>query len=164
MVTSGVVGLATPTGAGTVGCTDASRACVISAANSYLNALVSHDGNEARLAPSAIRTENGIDTGDGGPEIASELTNSAQYKVIEDIRDVRWFVDGDEAIALYLIDIAIPVVETHIATVHVAERFEVVNGLITQIEAFYCAHPGVTPETERSTSSEPLVSEQCFGP
>jgi hypothetical protein len=158
-----VIAVGSPTSAGTAYCTDSSRACVISAATSYLNALVSHNSSQVRLAPSAIRTENGYDTGDSGPQIANDLATNAQYLVVHDVRDVRWFVDGDQAIALYLIDAAVPVVGPEFATVHLAERFQVEGGLITQIEAFDCTHPSLTPEPERMTPIVALVNEQCVG-
>jgi hypothetical protein len=146
----------TPTAAGVTYCTDSSRACVISAATSYLDALVSHNSSQVRLAPTAIRTENGYDTGDSGPQIANDLATNPQYLIVHDIRDVRWFVDGDQAIAMYLLDAAVPDLGTHFATTHLAERFQVENGLITQIEAIDCTHPGLTPEPERSQTIDAL--------
>ncbi|GAB2573286.1 hypothetical protein ISP15_04365 [Dyella jejuensis] len=145
------------------GCTDTSRTCVIAAATTYLNALVSHNAAQVLLAAGATRTENGVDTGDSGAQIANDLQTNPQFLLISGIRDVRWFVDGDNAMALYLIDTAVPLTGVHVATVHIAERFQVDNGLITQIEAFYCTHPGLTEETERMPSAVTLFSEQCFG-
>ena len=159
----GLIAAATPTSAGTVGCTDPSSACVISAATTYLIAIVSHNSSGVRLAPTAIRTENGVDTGDSGPAIAKDLATNPQYLVVHDIHDVRWFVSGDEAFALYLLDAAVPVVGTHFATSHIAERFQVEGGLITQIEAIDCTHPGLIPDTERTATPDVLVSEQCLG-
>lgn len=159
----GLVLAASPTAAGTTGCTDPSSACVIAAATTYLNAIVSHNSGQVRLAPGAIRTENGVDTGDSGPAIAKDLATNPQYLVVHDIHDVRWFVSGDEAIALYLLDAAVPVLGTHFATTHIAERFQVEGGLITQIEAIDCTHPGLTPDTERTATPDALVSEQCLG-
>jgi hypothetical protein len=116
-----------------------------------------------RLAPSAIRTENGSDTGDSGSQIAHALATSPEYHIVKDVRDVRWFVDDNEAIAFYLIDAQVPGVGTQIATVHLAERFKVDDGLITQIEAIDCTHPGLVPEPERAPTIDSLVSEQCLG-
>jgi hypothetical protein len=158
-----MVSMATPTGAGAAYCTDSSSACVISAATTYLDALVSHNASGVRLAPDAIRTENGFDTGDGGAAIANDLATNPQYLVVGGIRDVRWFVDGDEAIAFYLLYATVPVLGTQFGTTHLAERFQVENGLITQIEAIDCTHPGLVPDTERTSTLTPLVSEQCIG-
>jgi hypothetical protein len=144
-------------------CTDTSRTCVIATATSYLNALQSHDASQVPLAPTAIRTENAVDTGDSGAQIANDLQTNPQYQLISGIRNVRWFVDGDNAIAMYLLDTAVPGTGVHAATAHLAERFQVQNGLITQIEAFYCTHPGVAPEAERTPASVAVFSEQCFG-
>lgn len=147
----------------TPGCTDSSRMCVMAAATTYLNALVSHNASQVWLAPAAIRTENGVDTGDSGAGIANDLQTNPQFLLIKDIRDVRWFVDGDNAIALYLIDTSVLGTGLPVATAHVAERFQVEQGLITQIEAFYCTHPGLVPESQRESSAVTLFSEQCFG-
>jgi hypothetical protein len=163
MSTPVAIGLTLPSGAGAapVTCTDSSRACVIAAATTYLNALVSHNSSEVRLAPNAIRTENAYDTGDSGPGIANDLATNPQYLLIHDIRDVRWFVDGDQAIAFYLLDV---INGLQIATTHVAERFQVDSGLIQQIEAIDCTHPSLlAPEGERMPTPDPLVAEQCLG-
>jgi hypothetical protein len=158
-----MIGLSIPTGAGTTHCTDASSACVISAANAYLGALVSHNSTQVPLAPGAIRTENGVDTGNSGPQIAKDLATDPEYLVVHDIRDVQWYVAGDDAIAFYLLDATVPYVGTHVATSHIAEHFEVQNGLIERIEAIDCSHPGTTQESARTSTVEPLATEQCFG-
>ncbi|MCU1462823.1 MAG: cysQ [Acidimicrobiales bacterium] len=133
---------------GSTQCTDGSRACVISAAKTYIDAFLSHDGSKVRLAPNARRTENGMVTGTSGREIANNLSTNQGDHAIYALRDVRWFVDGDQAIAYYLQDTAAPNTNApHTATVHLAERFKVDRGLIQQIEAIFWASPGPTPES-----------------
>lgn len=135
------------------GCTSQSQSCVISAADAYIKALVSHDGNSVPLAPSARRTENGMVTGTSGPGIANDLSTNRGDQAIYDARDVRWFVSGDEAIAYYLLDTAAPGQSIpHTTTVHLAERFKVDNGLIYQIEAIFWTNPGSSPDSDCWTS------------
>ena len=110
-----------------------SREAVIAVASTYLDALVSHDARRIPLAPDAWRTEEGRNSGQGADDIRAR-TESDQMKVISGIRDVRWYVDGENAIALYLLDAAG-------ATTHVAERFRVVDGLIREIEAIFFISP-----------------------
>ena len=45
-------------------------------------------------------------------------------------RDVRWFVDGDDAVAFY-------VLEAYGRTIDIAERFAVRDGEIREIEAIF---------------------------
>src|SRR5439155_25668051 len=107
-------------------CTDASRACVIAAGKAYIDAFLSHDGSKVPLAANARRTENGMVTGTSGPEIANDLSTNEGDRSIYAERNLRWFVDGDQAIAYYLQDTSFPGSQTpHTATVHLAERFKV---------------------------------------
>ena len=106
---------------------------MVAVASRYLDALVSHDASQIPLAPDAWRTEEGRNSGQGADDIRAR-TESDQMKVISGIRDVRWYVDGDNAIAFYLLDAAG-------ATTHIAERFRVVDGLIREIEAIFFISP-----------------------
>jgi hypothetical protein len=128
-------------------CHDNSGRCMISAATTYLDALVSHDATHVRLAPDVIRTEEGSNTGTGAAAIRTSLSLPTFDEAIIDMRDVRWFVDqpDHEAIAFYLLDVGaipnplVPFVRptTATGTVHLSERFKVENGLISQIEAIF---------------------------
>lgn len=131
-------------------CTDASRRCVISAASKYIEALVSHDGSQVPTAPNARRTENGLETATSGEEIRNDLTTNQGDRAIYQSRDIRWFVDGTQAIAYYLLDTSAPGTSSpHTATVHLAERFKVVRGLIQEIEAIFWVTPGPTPASSQ---------------
>ena len=55
-------------------CNSNSEQCMISAATTYLDALVSHDATNVRLAPDARRTEEGFDTGDGATPIKQSVS------------------------------------------------------------------------------------------
>jgi hypothetical protein len=129
-------------------CTDTSRQCVIDAAGTYIAALVSHKGDQVRLAPNARRTENGLETASSGEAIRNDLETNKGDAAISGARDIRWFVDGENAVAYYLLDTSIvpPVPGVHTSTVRLSERFRVVNGLITEIEAIFWVSPGPTPE------------------
>ena len=71
-----------------------------------------HDGANVPLAPKAWRVENGRNSGNTGPEIASALGIEIMH-VIAGVRDEQWFVEDDTA----------------------GERFRVHDGQITEIEA-----------------------------
>jgi hypothetical protein len=131
-------------------CTDSSRGCVVTAAESYIRALVSHQGSSVPLAPGARRTENGMVTGTSGPGIAHDLSTNQGDRSIYDARDVRWFVNRDEAIAYYLLDTAVGAGTSapHTTTEHLAERFRVDRGLIEEIEAVFWISPGPSPDSD----------------
>ena len=117
-------------------CNSNSEQCMISAATTYLDALISHDATHIRLAPNARRTLQGVFVTDGADAIRQSLTPPTGDEVNIDLRDIRWFVDkpNHEAVAFYLLDIGKTVPP---ATVHLTERFKVENGLITEIEGIF---------------------------
>ncbi len=128
-------------------CRDNSERCMISAATTYLDALVSHDTSHIRMAPNIKRTEQGGITATSAGDIIKSLSLPTSDESIIDRRDTRWFVDkpNHEAVAFYILDVGappsplLPFVRptTAAATVHLSERFKVDNGLITQIEAVF---------------------------
>ena len=61
--------------------------------------------------------------------------------MITGIRNVRWLVEGDQAVAFYDLDVT-----TSDRPVLISERFRVVDGLITEIEAIFHAQSEVTNE------------------
>ena len=105
---------------------------VIAAATIYLDALVSHDGAGVPLAPECWRVEQGRNTGLGAEDIRQRLAGD-EMQGITGYRDVRWYVDGDNAIAFYTLDVLG-------ATAQIVERFRVTDSLITEIEAVFLAH------------------------
>ena len=112
------------------------REVIIEAAEKYLfHGLVEHDGSKVPLAENVTRIEQGHNTGSGREGLIEALAHDAM-NVISGIRNVRWIVEGDEAVAFYDLDVTIsdrPVL--------IAERFRVVNGLISEIEAIFHAPP-----------------------
>lgn len=130
-------------------CTDSSRACKIATANTYLDALLSHDASKIRLAPNARRTQNGSVTAENAEEIRTSLEPPTPDEVNTGIRDKRWFVAGEHVTAIFLLDTStLPPSPLHTTTTHLVERFRVRHGLIHEIEAVYWVGPG--PQEEGS--------------
>ena len=108
------------------------REAIIETAEKYLfHGLVEHDGSKVPLAENVVRSEQGHNTGDGREGLVEALSHDVM-KVITGIRNVRWIVEGDQAVAFYDLDVT-----TSDRPVLIAERFRVVDGLITEIEAIF---------------------------
>jgi hypothetical protein len=117
------------------------RTSVIDAATSYLDSLVSHDSASARLAGDVRRIGNGRDVVSG----ADELRAVIEREPVGAIDAVRWVVDGQHAAAVYDLEADLGRA-TQSATFgsrdewvpgYIAERFTVVDGLVTDIEVVY---------------------------
>ena len=112
----------------------ATRESIIEAAEKYLfHGLVEHDGSKVPLAENVVRIEQGRNTGTGRAGLARALGNEVM-DVIRGVRNVRWIVEGDQAVAFYDLDVT-----TSELPVLICERFRVVDGLISEIEAVF--HP-----------------------
>jgi hypothetical protein len=81
-----------------VAVSDADR---IAAAQSYVDALVSHNGDAVPFAPKCIRIEQGIRTGLSGNHLRRSLNRGPQYRVIAATTKPQYTVDGDEVRAVY---------------------------------------------------------------
>ena len=164
IATATLAAVPTLSGASGIGdpiCTTDDRGCQITSANAYLASLVSHDASEIPLHPDAQRYENGNNTGDGAEAIAAANEGAIMY-VITGIRDLRWYVEGDQAVSVYLLDSLVP-------PSYIFERFQVNGGLIQEIEArFYIDIPGlfVGPEsvTERPEGQVERFTASNHGP
>jgi hypothetical protein len=117
-------------------CTDRSAACLRSATDTYLDAVVSHDASKVRLAPDVRRTENGSVTGKDAAEIRKALQPPSLIQLVLGKRAVRYTTDVEqqEVVAVYLLDTGFPP-NIRLVTSYVMERFRIENGLITEIEA-----------------------------
>ena len=112
------------------------REAIIEVAEKYLfHGLVEHDGSKVPLAENVVRTEQGHNTGDGREGLVKALSHDVM-KVITGIRNVRGIVEGDQAVAFYDLDVT-----TSDRPVLIAERFRVVEGLISEIEAIFHGQP-----------------------
>ena len=147
-------------------CTDDSRECMIAAAKSYLDSIVNHDASDVPFAPNVKRTEQGRVTGEG----AADIRESQKLQPDMDGHvNTRYFVDEstNNVVAFTLLRVTgrqedpdRPTFrgpgERDPFTVHLAERFKVENGLITEIEAIFYSEQG----TMDGTSSWPDAQEE----
>ncbi len=118
------------------------REAVIEAAEKYLfHGLVEHDGSKVPLAENVVRREQGHNTGEGREGLIEALSHEVM-NVITGIRNVRWIVEGEQAVAFYDLD-----TKTSDKPVLIAERFRVVDGLVTEIEAIFYPQPGTAVES-----------------
>jgi hypothetical protein len=81
-----------------VGVSDDDR---IAAAQSYIDGLVSHDGDAVPFAPGCIRIEQGIRTGLSGNHLRRSLNRGPQYRVIAAATKPEYTIDGDEVRAVF---------------------------------------------------------------
>lgn len=95
----------------------------LEAAQKYVAALLSHDGDSVPYAPDAVRYEVGLKTGFSGNHLRRSLSRGPQFRVIRAIREEQYRVDGDEVIADYLIDAGL--FGRTLATAHVHETFRI---------------------------------------
>ena len=142
-------------------CPEDTRTCMIAAAKSYLDALVAHDASKVPFAKNAKRTEQGSVSALG--ENALRASTKLQPDMTEH-GNTRYFVDEatNNVIAYTLLRIpgtkAGPNRKSYLdgqegnpSTVHLAERFKVEKGYITEIEALFSIEAG----TDQGTSNWP---------
>jgi hypothetical protein len=75
-----------------VGASDEDR---IAAAQSYIDALVSHNGDSVPFAPHCVRIEVGIKTGFSGDHLRRSLNSGPQFRLIASATTPEFTVDGD---------------------------------------------------------------------
>jgi hypothetical protein len=75
----------------------------IAAAEAYIDALVSHDGDSVPFAPDCTRIEQGLKNGFSGNHLRRSLNRGPQYRVIAAATDREFTVDGDEVRATFTI-------------------------------------------------------------
>lgn len=75
----------------------------IAAAESYIDALVSHRADDVPFAPDCIRIENGLKTGFSGAHLRRSLNRGLQFRIISAIVDREFTVDGDEVHATFTV-------------------------------------------------------------
>jgi hypothetical protein len=73
----------------------ASDADRIAAAQSYIDALVSHDADKVPFAPGCTRIEFGMKTGFSGDHLRRSLNGGPQYRVIRETTVPEFTVEGD---------------------------------------------------------------------
>jgi len=73
----------------------------IAAAQSYIDALVSHDAEAVPFAAGCTRTELGLPNGFSGNHLRRGLNRGLQYRVIADATPPHYRIEGDEVHAEY---------------------------------------------------------------
>jgi hypothetical protein len=75
----------------------------IAAAQAYIDALVSHDGDSVPFAPECTRIEQGVKTGFSGNHLRRSLNRGAQYRILAATTEPEFTVDGDDVRATFAI-------------------------------------------------------------
>jgi hypothetical protein len=136
-------------------CTENSRRCMIVAATSYLDGLVRHDGSKVLFAPYIVRTEEGVERGQGEVELRARLDKEPPML---GYANTRFVTDLHTHQVVYFTLLRLATDESQPApppgakplppvTVHLAERFKVEHGLIEEIEAIYYSQNGTADGT-----------------
>jgi hypothetical protein len=73
----------------------------IAAAQAYIDALVSHDGDAVPFADGCTRIEQGVKNGFSGNHLRRSLNRGLQYWVIADTTPPDYGIVGDEVHAVY---------------------------------------------------------------
>jgi hypothetical protein len=73
----------------------------IAAAQAYVDALVSHDGDAVPFAARCTRVEQGVKNGFSGNHLRRSLNRGPQYRVITDATPPDYRIAGDEVYAAY---------------------------------------------------------------
>ena len=124
--------------------TTAGDAQRIAAAQAYIDALVSHDGDSVPFAPGCTRVEQGVKNGFSGKHLRRSLSRGPQYRVIGATTTPRYTVDGDEIRAEYEVLTKLRVPGRRVAA-RVEETFVIPqDGLIRHIRVRF--HPTLIKE------------------
>jgi hypothetical protein len=75
----------------------------IAAADAYVDALASHDGDSVPFADDCVRIEQGVKTGFSGNHLRRSINRGPQYRVIAATTDRNFTVDGDEVHATFTV-------------------------------------------------------------
>jgi len=73
----------------------------IAAAQAYIDALVSHDGDAVPVAGRCTRIEQGVKSGFSGNHLRRSLNRGPQYRVIADTTPPDYRIAGNEVHAAY---------------------------------------------------------------
>lgn len=75
----------------------------VAAAQAYIDALTTHDGESVPFAPDCTRVEQGIRNGFSGNQLRRSLTRGPQYRIIAATTTPSYTVSGDEVRAEYTV-------------------------------------------------------------
>ena len=73
----------------------------IAAAQAYIDALVSHDGDSVPFAAGCTRVEQGVKNGFSGNHLRRSLNRGLQYWVVAQVTSPDYRIAGDEVHAAY---------------------------------------------------------------
>ena len=94
----------------------------IAAAQAYIDALVTHDGDSVPFAPDCTRIEQGVKNGFSGKNLRRSLSRGVQYKIIGATTTPEYSVSGDEVTARYDVLTKVSIAGRR-AAAHVDETF-----------------------------------------
>jgi hypothetical protein len=94
----------------------------IAAAQAYVDALVTHDGDTVPFAPDCIRIEQGMKNGFSGSHLRRGLSQGPQYRIIRATTTPDYTVSGDEVVAKYDVLTKVSIAGRQ-AAAHVDETF-----------------------------------------
>jgi hypothetical protein len=108
----------------------------IAAAQSYIDALVSHDADGVPFASDCTRVEVGLKTGFSGDHLRRSLNRGPQYQVIKATTTPQFTVEGDEVRARFDL-VTKPSIAGRRVGAHIDETFRIPSddGLIHHIRA-----------------------------
>ena len=131
--------------------TDAQR---IAAAQAYIDALVSHDGDSVPFAADCTRVEQGVKNGFSGKHLRRSLTRGPQYRIVQATTPAEFSIDGDEVRARYTVLTTIAFAGRR-AAAYVDETFVIppAGGLITGIRVRF--HPTVVRSSQMPAKPPP---------
>jgi hypothetical protein len=75
----------------------------IAAADAYIDALATHNGDSVPFAEDCVRIEQGVKTGFSGNHLRRSLSRGQQYRIIEATIDRDFTVDGDQVLATFTV-------------------------------------------------------------
>ncbi|MGA8547617.1 MAG: nuclear transport factor 2 family protein [Mycobacterium sp.] len=73
----------------------------VAAAQSYIDALVSHNADKVPFAPDCVRIEQGVKTGLSGNHLRRSLNRGPQFRIIVATTPPDFSVDGDRVRAQF---------------------------------------------------------------
>ncbi len=107
----------------------------IAAAQSYIDALVSHEANAVPFAPGCTRVEVGVKTGFSGAHLRRSLNGGPQYRVIRATTAPEFTVAGESVRARFDL-LTKPSIGRRRVGAHIDETFVIRDdGLIHHIRA-----------------------------
>ena len=126
----------------------------IEAAQAYIDALTTHDGDSVPFAPHCTRVEQGIKNGFSGKHLRRSLIRGPQYRIIASTTAPEYTVAGDEVRARYTVLTKLSIAGRR-AAAQVDETFVIprADGLIHHIRVRF--HPTIVRSTSVSNKPAP---------